>query len=124
MPLSVFLVDDSALIRQRLRRLVSCLDNADVVGEAACLASLPEALERTQANVVLLDIRLHDGNGLDAVAGIQGLKRPPEIIIVSGFGEKAYRERAASLGITAFYEKGTQFQDLQDHLLGMAKACA
>lgn len=74
--ISVFLVDDSELVRAGLRTLLSVEPALDVIGDAANVASAIEGVTRLKPNVVLLDIRLPDGSGIDACRAI--LQTVPE----------------------------------------------
>jgi two-component system, NarL family, response regulator DevR len=72
----VLLVDDSEMVRTGLRTLLGTEPTLEVVGEAANLASGVEAGARLKPDVVLLDIRLPDGTGIEACRQI--LKRSPD----------------------------------------------
>lgn len=72
----LLLVDDSEVVRAGLRALLGNEPTLDVVGEAANVAQGVAASERLKPDVVLLDIRLPDGSGIDACRQI--LKRSPE----------------------------------------------
>jgi len=63
----VLLVDDHDLIRQGLRRAFERAEDFTVVGEASSVAEGLAVATQTQPDVVLMDIRLPDGSGLDAV---------------------------------------------------------
>src|SRR3954462_9912862 len=71
----VLLIDDSEVVRAGLRSLLGTEPAIDVVGEAATVANGLEATARLKPDVVLLDIRLPDGTGIDACREI--LKRLP-----------------------------------------------
>lgn len=72
----VLLVDDSEMVRTGLRTLLSGDAAVDVVGEAANVADGIAAGARLKPDVVLLDIRLPDGSGIDACRQI--LKKSPD----------------------------------------------
>lgn len=72
----VVLVDDSEVVRTGLRTLLGTEPTLEVVGEAMNVASGVETSVRLKADVVLLDIRLPDGSGIEACRQI--LKRAPE----------------------------------------------
>ena len=73
---TLVLLDDSEVVRTGLRTLLSTDPRLEVIGEAGTLASGVEAVARLNPHVVLLDIRLPDGNGFEACRQI--LKRAPE----------------------------------------------
>lgn len=72
----VLLVDDSEMVRTGLRTLLSADGTVDVVGEAANVAGGITAGARLKPDVVLLDIRLPDGSGIEACRQI--LKKSPD----------------------------------------------
>ncbi|HEY7859142.1 MAG TPA: response regulator transcription factor, partial [Candidatus Nanopelagicales bacterium] len=64
--ISVLLVDDHELIRQGLRRAFERDGDFEVVGEAATVADARRLLGMSTPDVMILDVRLPDGNGLEA----------------------------------------------------------
>lgn len=72
----VLLVDDSEMVRTGLRTLLGIEPSIEIVGEAANVATGIEAGAQLKPDVVLLDIRLPDGTGIDACRQI--LKRSPD----------------------------------------------
>ena len=61
------LVDDSQVVRMGLRSLISTEPRVEIVGEAGSVATAVETCARLKPEVVLLDIRLPDGTGFDAL---------------------------------------------------------
>jgi len=66
----VMLVDDSEVVRMGLRTLLEDEPTLSLVGEAANVADAIETCARVRPDVVLLDVRLPDGTGIDACRGI------------------------------------------------------
>lgn len=91
-PLRVFIVDDEAPARARLRSLLAdcaaTLPN-QVVGEADSGISALSGLERTEADVVLLDIRMPGMDGVELARRLGELPRPPAIIFVTAYDTHA-----------------------------------
>jgi two-component system response regulator DevR len=79
----ILIVDDSEMVRTGLRTLLSTESTLEIAGEAANVAAGVEASARLKPDVVLLDIRLPDGNGIEACRQI--LKRSPDsrVLIVT-----------------------------------------
>ncbi|MGH7944557.1 MAG: response regulator [Opitutaceae bacterium] len=79
----ILLIDDSEMVRMGLRTLLGTEPAFQIVGEAANLAGGVEASARLTPDVVLLDIRLPDGTGIEACRQIR--KRSPEtrVLIVT-----------------------------------------
>lgn len=71
-PIRVLLVDDDALVRSALRMMIDGTDDIRVVGEAADGSELPTAIAAHRPDVVLLDIRMPQVDGLTAVEALRG----------------------------------------------------
>lgn len=89
--MKVLIVDDEPLARQRLRHLVSAMDNYSVVGEAE---NGEDALHKSQTDnpdVVLLDIRMPGMDGLEAADYINRMDNPPAVIFTTAFSDHALK---------------------------------
>ncbi|WP_162806738.1 LytR/AlgR family response regulator transcription factor [Sphingosinicella terrae] len=89
--LRVLTVDDEPLARRRLKRLLDALPEAQAVGEAGGCA---EAIEKAGAlvpDVVLLDIRMRDGDGFAVAEALSRAPEPPAIVFVTAFDRFALR---------------------------------
>ena len=75
-----------------------------VVGEAVDAASALEAVSRLRPDVVLLDVRLPDGSGLEVAARIAG-PDGPVVVLVSTRGRRAYGDRVVACGAAGFIAK-------------------
>ncbi len=74
--ISLVIVDDSEVVRAGLRTLLGSQPDIQIVEQAGSIAEAVEKCARVKPNVVLLDIRLPDGSGLDACRQI--LRRAPD----------------------------------------------
>lgn len=101
---SVLVVDDHASFRSEARALLEA-DGLNVVGEAADAAGALEEAARLQPDVVLLDIGLPDGSGLDIVGPLRDRAPGALVVLVSGRREAEYGRRVATSGADAFVEK-------------------
>lgn len=85
----ILVVDDEQLARQRLQRLIESMDGYSVCGEAATGRAAIEQTDRLQPDVVLLDVRMPDMDGLEAARHLGGLECPPAIIFTTAFADHA-----------------------------------
>lgn len=98
--LRVFIVDDEAPARNRLRELLhDCSDQLalDVVGDAANGQEALDKLVEVQADVVLMDIRMPQMDGIELAQHLQKLDKPPVIIFTTAYDAyaiKAFELRA------------------------------
>jgi two-component system, LytTR family, response regulator AlgR len=93
-PLRVMIVDDEAPARSRVRDLLSdCASELSltVVGEAASGRAAIEMLEREPADVVVLDVRMPEMDGIEVAQHLQQLERPPAVIFATAYDEFAIR---------------------------------
>ena len=71
-PLRVFLVEDSAVIRERLMESISSLPHVMVVGHADTESEAISALDRVPSDAVVLDLQLRHGHGLNVLKALRG----------------------------------------------------
>jgi two-component system, LytTR family, response regulator AlgR len=92
--LRVVIVDDEAPARSRIRDLLEdCAASfaLEIVGEAANGRALIELLQRTPADLVLLDIRMPEMDGLEAAQHMQKFSDPPSIIFTTAYDAHALK---------------------------------
>ncbi|BES69092.1 hypothetical protein RE428_01100 [Marinobacter nanhaiticus D15-8W] len=115
--LTVFFVEDSTVMGRRLRQLLDRISGVVVVGQARHLRDLIQAVDTAKPDVVLLDIRLPDGLGFDAIAPLQQLASAPKIFMVTAHSDAQYRARASSLDVDGFFDKAAELDALSAQLL-------
>jgi DNA-binding NarL/FixJ family response regulator len=105
-PLRVVIADDQALVRTGFTMILAA-DGIDVVGEAADGAQAIEAVRRTCPDVVLMDIRMPEIDGLEATRRILSGVGPnaPRIIILTTFDLDRYVYAALTAGASGFLLK-------------------
>jgi DNA-binding NarL/FixJ family response regulator len=104
-PLRVVVADDQALVRTGFRMILTA-DGIDVVGEATTGAEAVDAVRRTKPDVVLMDIRMPELDGLEATRRIlTGGAAEPRVIILTTFDLDRYVYAALSAGASGFLLK-------------------
>ena len=79
----ILMVDDHALVRAGLCRLIQEVDGVEIVGEASDATAALEIVEASRPEIVMMDIGMPDINGLEATAKIKALFPDVRVIIVS-----------------------------------------
>jgi DNA-binding NarL/FixJ family response regulator len=112
MAISVLLVDDHELIRQGLRRAFERDEDFEVAGEAASLADARRLLTLVGPDVVILDVRLPDGNGLEACRQIRADDSEVGIVILTMYAGDDQLFEALESGASAFVPKNAPAEDV------------
>ena len=112
MSTTVLLVDDHELIRQGLRRAFERSGDFEVVGEAARSARRIEAVARHAPQVVILDVRLPDGSGLDAATKMRELQDDIGIVVLTMYAGDEQLFGALEAGASAFVPKDAPSDDV------------
>jgi two-component system, LytTR family, response regulator len=88
--LRVAIVDDEPPARRRVRALLACERDVDVVGEAGDVISAVEMVQSARPDVIFLDIRLSDATGFDVLERLEP-DQLPIVVFVTAFDEYALR---------------------------------
>lgn len=88
-PMKILIVDDEQLARDRLARMVGALEGCTVVGEAGNGLQALEQAQRSDPDVVLLDIRMPGMDGLETARHLGALEAPPAVIFCTAYEEHA-----------------------------------
>lgn len=117
--LTIYIVEDSPPVRERLVESVRDIPNTRIVGEAA---EIPEALEGVRAShprVLILDIQLRGGSGIRLLKQLRaaGVHRPELVIVVTNNPTEDYRTASRACGADHFFDKASEFDKVRDVLL-------
>lgn len=107
---TILIIDDDHLMSETMTRMVRRLGHETLSG-----ATLAEGLALAashECDVVFLDVRLPDGNGLDALPKIDALPCHPEVIIMTGFGDPNGAELAIKSGAWDYIEKSSSVKEI------------
>ena len=120
MPIRVFLVDDQALVRGGFRMLIEAEDDLEVVGEASDGASGLATLQRTPADVVLMDIRMPRMDGVETTKRLAAAGNPVKVLVLTTFDLDEYVFAALKAGASGFLLKDSRPEDLLSAIRNVA----
>ena len=122
----VVVVDDQALVRAGFRVLVDSSSDLEVVGEAADGADAVRVVGDTQPDVVLMDIRMPEMDGIEATRQIVEARRDTKahVLILTTFELDEYVYNALRAGASGFLLKDTPPEDLLDAIRVIARGDA
>ena len=102
----VALVDDHGIVRQGLRALLT-LQGIEVVGEAESGFSAIDLARELRPDVMLLDIRMKDGDGLQCLPQIKEASPETSVIMLTTYANPGYLARAINSGASGYLSKET-----------------
>jgi DNA-binding NarL/FixJ family response regulator len=114
--LKVFISDDSATVRERLVTMALDLPEVDVVGQAKDAPGTLEAVRRIRPDVVILDIRMPGGNGIEVLREVKKMNPAPRVIMLTNFAYAQYRKKCEQAGADFFLDKSTESDKLPQAL--------
>jgi DNA-binding NarL/FixJ family response regulator len=110
--MNVFLVEDSMVIRHRLKRLLAEVAEVQVIGETGDAQEGLVAILKQKPDVVLLDIHLLNGNGIDLLQNLKKNKPTPAVIVLTNYPYQQYRQKCLDAGADFFFVKSTEFDQV------------
>jgi DNA-binding NarL/FixJ family response regulator len=112
MKTTVLLVDDHDLIRQGLRRALEQAGDFEVVGEASRLSEGSELLESQSPAVLIIDVRLPDGNGIELARAARKARPDLGIVVLTMYAGDEQLFEALDAGASAFVPKSSPAEDV------------
>ena len=91
--MKVFVADDSAALRRRLTEMFSLIEGIEVVGEAQDAPETLASIRALQPDVVVLDIQMPGGNGIDVLREVKRDYPKTIVIMLTNHPEPQYRQR-------------------------------
>ncbi|MGI5227669.1 response regulator [Actinoallomurus sp. CA-142502] len=112
MTVRVVLADDQPLVRAGLRVLVADHPDLAIVGEAGTGAQAVRLVEETRPDVVVMDIRMPDVDGIEATRIITAGPEPARVLILTTFDDDDYVYGALRAGASGFLVKDMALEDI------------
>lgn len=104
---TVLVVDDHASVGEAIGMAVDLQDDLECVGVAPTLAGALDAVARQAPDVVLMDVRLPDADGIDGAGHVKALRPETRILVFTAHADLELMARAAAAGACGFLPKTT-----------------
>jgi DNA-binding NarL/FixJ family response regulator len=101
----ILIVDDHPMMRDGLAMRISSHSDLEVCGEAATEADAMQMVKELCPDLVMIDISLKCGNGIELIKRIKALNPVVRMLVVSAFQESLYAERALRAGAHGYLNK-------------------
>jgi DNA-binding NarL/FixJ family response regulator len=119
--MKVFIADDSQSIRSRLVEMLCELEEIEVIGEAQDVPEAIDSIRRLKPDVVILDIRMPGGSGLDVMKCINEARLQTAVIVLTNYPFPQYRKKFENNGAKFFFDKAAEFEKIIDVLKQLAQ---
>ena len=110
--MNILIIDDEPKIRNGLTNLLSAHENWTVSGAFADATSALKFMYETENDVIISDIKMPGMSGLDMISRIRERNPDIPVIILSGYGNFLYAQRAIELGVKKYLTKPTNTREL------------
>ena len=120
--LKVLLVEDSAVVRQRLLQSIATIPNIEVVGEYEDANAAITAVQQLLPDVILLDIRLRTGSGMSVLKHTVLTHPAARVVVLTNYTEPQYRATCLGNGAHYFFDKSNEFDKVPALLAQLAES--
>jgi DNA-binding NarL/FixJ family response regulator len=103
---SILIVDDHPIMRFGIAAIVNAQNDMEVVGQAGTRAEAVRLFRERRPDAVLMDLRLPDGSGVDAIRSIRELAPTARIVVLTTYEGDEDIHQALSAGATGYLIKG------------------
>lgn len=88
------------------------LAGIEIVGQAETVAEAVTAIQKLHPDVVILDIRMPGGSGIDVLKRVKQGEVTPMVIILTNYPYPGYRQKCLQAGADFFLDKSTEFDQI------------
>jgi len=120
-PIRVLLVDDHIVLRDGLQALITAQPDMEVVGTAAAATEAVRLCGALQPDVLLLDIKLPDGNGIQVARELRQRSLPVRVLLLTAYAAPQYVRAARRLGVAGFLLKESGATQVLEALRAVAR---
>jgi len=114
--MKILIVDDSAIVRERLKAMLSEVTELKNISQAKDSLEALSSFQKWNLEVVILDIRMPGKSGIDVLQKIKKATTPPLVIILTNYPYPQYRRKCIEAGADFFFDKSTEFDKVTEVL--------
>ena len=104
-----FIVEDSGVVRESLKAMLSGIPGVALAGHAVDEAGAIERIDALLPDVVILDLHLQSGTGFNVLASVKKTHAATKVIVLSNYASEIYISRCRQAGADYFLDKSFQF---------------
>jgi two-component system response regulator DevR len=111
-PLRVMLVDDHEIVRDGIRAMLDAEDDIVVTTEASTVREAVDEAARTRPDVIVMDVRLSDGSGIEATREIRAARPETKVLMLTSFADDEALFSSIMAGASGYVMKQVKSGDL------------
>jgi len=117
--LTVYIVDDSQVMRERLTESLADIAGIQIAGQSGDPFVALDKIKKSHPDVVILDIRLPKRNGIEVLRDIKEHPAAPIVIMITNYPYRQYRQACMAAGADYFFSKIDEFEMIRETLSGL-----
>ena len=110
--MKVLIADDSQIIRKSLKRVLLSLNDSLQIREAKDIKETLESIQEFNPGLIILDIRIPDGNWIDALKIIKKMKPTQKVMMFTNYTNSLYQQKCKASGADYFFDKSDDFENI------------
>ena len=119
--MKILLIEDSRILRERLRRMINTIPEARLVAETDNEGDARSLMEKFRPEVAVVDLRLRSGSGLSVLEQIKANYPATIIIVLTNYGQAEYRNKCMELGADYFFDKSIDIEVFEELLVKLCR---
>ncbi len=112
--MKIFIVEDSSLVQARVGLMLKGISGVEIAGFARDSDRAIEMIHRCRPDVVILDINLSKGSGIDVLKNIKESMPETVVIVLTNYPFPHYEKKCMDLGADYFFDKSIDFNRLPE----------
>ena len=110
--MNVLIVDDSQVIQDSLFNMLSIIDGVNSIKKAEDVENAILCTREFKPEVLILDIRIHGGSGIDVLKEVKKNEPAPKVIMLTNYPYSQYKKKCFDEGADYFLDKSTEFAEI------------
>jgi DNA-binding NarL/FixJ family response regulator len=118
--MNIFLVEDSGMVRNRLKAIVNDISGMHVTGEAVSAVHAIDGIVKSKPDAVVLDIGLVGSSGVSVLRQVHALLPDLPIIVLTNYFSSEFKQVCLDAGAKFFFDKSHEFEKIGSALVEIA----
>ena len=114
--MNLLIVDDSDLFRDRFGKMLSNIPDLEIIGEASDVSEAKDSILELKPDVVTLDIRMPNGNGIDVLKIVKKTRNKAKFIVITNYPYPQLRDKCLNEGADFFFDKSSDLEEVWEML--------